>query len=160
MRKALQAEQGKADMERKVCQRVLVLHNFLTLQCSLKLESKCSSQFLVAREIYKCHFENTTIFSNYLLANVHVNLMLLLFYFHKWRMQVPISRNTLKYLNLDKLNHYITCKSYTKVLTFWIKIQKSGLHEALTKRQYLRILWYFFKWPITFNEPLNKQITK
>ena len=70
---------------------------------------------LVAREIYKCHFKNTMIFSNYLLASVHVNLMLSLFYFHKLGMQGPISRNTLKYLNLDKLKHYITCKSYTKV---------------------------------------------
>lgn len=79
---------------------------------------KMRPSVLVAREIYKCLFENTMIFSNYLLA---VNLMLSLFYFHKLRMQVPISRNTLKYLTsiyLDKLKHYITCKSYTKVLTF------------------------------------------
>ena len=70
---------------------------------------------LVAHEIYKCHFENTMMFSNDLLASGSCKLDALVIYFLKQRMQVPISRNTLKYLNLDKLKHYITCKSYTKV---------------------------------------------
>ena len=159
MRKALQAEQGKADMERKVCHRVLVLHNLSTLQWNLKLQWKCSSQFWLHLK-YKGHFESTMIFSNYLLASgrIHVNLVLSLllfiylftFFLHKLRIQVPISRNMLKCLNLDKLKHDITCKSYTKdnskVRFTWSNSQMAIFENIMV----------FFKWPITFNEPLNK----
>ena len=59
---------------------------------------KILQSVLVAREIYKCHFENTMMFSNYLWLVVHVNLMLSVFYFLKRRIQVPTSRNMLKYI--------------------------------------------------------------
>lgn len=154
MRKALQAEQGKADMERKVCQRVLVLHNFLTLQCSLKLQWKCSGQFWLHMKYINATSKTSWCSQMTFWLVVHVNLMLSLFYFLKQRMQVPISRNTLKYLNLDKLKHYITCKSYTKVNS---KVRFTwSTHQTATFKN----IMVFFKWPITFNEPLNKQITK
>ena len=67
------------------------------------------------------------IFSNYVLASGSCKLgaLIITFYFfyfiiifffflHKLHIQVPISRNTLKCLNLEKLKHDITCKSYTK----------------------------------------------
>ena len=149
MRKALQAEQGKADMERKVCQRVLVLNNFLTLQCSLKLKWKCSSQFWLHVKYINATSKTPWCSQITFWLVVHVNLTLSVFYFLKRCIQVPISRNMLKYI-WTNWGDYITCKSYTKVNSK-VRFTWSTHQTAIFKN-----IMVFFKWPITFNEPWNK----
>ena len=75
---------------------------------------KMLQSVLVAREIYKCHFENTMMFSDYLLASCSCKLDALGILFPQ---TAHSSANFQKYAQvyLDKLRHYITCKSYTKV---------------------------------------------
>ena len=78
---------------------------------------KMLQSVLVAHEIYKCLFENTMMFSNDLLASGSCKLDALVILFPQTAHASANFQkiNTLKYLNLDKLKHYITCKSYTKV---------------------------------------------
>lgn len=75
---------------------------------------KILQSVLVAREIYKCHFENTMMFSNYLLASGSCKLDALGILFPQ---TAHSSANFQKYAQvyLDKLRHYIMYKSNTKV---------------------------------------------